>query len=336
MSAEFLVRRFVQLVVVTVVIALTVFIVLRLTPGDPVALMMGQDEAVTQADIERKREALGLADPLPVQFVRFFRGLATGDLGSSLVTGRPVWQMLSERFPATLELTLVAMLVSFVIGIPVGVLAAVRQNSFIDRFIMAGNFVGLSMPTFWQGIMLILLFSVTLGWFPSMARISYEFAPARITGLLTLDAILTLNGAALWNALKHLVLPAITAGTAYSAVIARVVRSSLLEVLKQDFIRTAWSKGLRPRRIIFGHALRNALIPMITVAGLEAGALLSGSVVLETVFSWPGLGRMLVDGIHGRDYGLVQSTVIVLCIMYVVVSFAVDVVYSVVDPRIRW
>lgn len=336
MSLEFLARSLFQLVLLLFVIAVSVFAILRLTPGDPVSLMMGQDEGVTQADIERKRTALGLSDPLPLQFARYLRGLMTGDLGLSLVTNRPVVKMLAERFPATVELTLVAMLLSFALGLPIGVLAAVRQNSVLDKSIMAVNFLGLSMPTFWQGIMLILVFSVGFGWLPSLGRIAYEFTPTRITGLLVLDSLLTRNWPALIDAVKHLALPAFTAGTAYSAVLARVVRSSMLEVLRQDYVRTAWSKGLRPRRIILAHALRNALIPVITIAGLEAGSLLSGSVVLETVFSWPGLGRLLVDGIYGRDYSVVQSTVVILCAMYVIISFGVDLLYSVIDPRIRW
>jgi peptide/nickel transport system permease protein len=336
MSARFVLARFVHLLVVTFVIAVTVFVVMRLTPGDPVALLMGQDESVTQADIARKRTALGLDDPMPVQLARFFGGLATGDMGVSLVTGRTVQAMLVERLPATIELAIAAMLVSFAIGIPVGVVAALRHNSLVDRLIMSLNFIGLSMPSFWQGIMLILVFSVTLGWFPSLGRIAYDLAPTRVTGFMVLDSLLSLNAEALWSALRHLALPALTAGTAYSAIIARVVRSSMLEVLRQDYVRTAWAKGLRPPRIILGHALRNAMIPMLTVAGLEAGSLLSGSVVLETVFSWPGLGRLVVDAIHGRDYMLVQSTVVVLCVMYVVVSFVVDIAYSLVDPRIRW
>lgn len=336
MSFAFVLKRFLQLVVLILVIAVTVFAVLRLTPGDPVSVMMGQDEGVTMADIERKRQALGLDQPLPVQFRQFISGLVTGNLGTSLASNRPVRELLAERFPATLELTLVAMLVSFLIGVPIGIIAAVRQNSPADRLIMGVNFIGLSMPSFWQGIMLILFFSVTLGWLPSLGRIDYDLTPPRITSLMTIDALLAGSMASFANALKHLALPALTAGTAYSAVIARVVRSSMLEVLQQDYIRTAKSKGLRFSRIVYVHALRNALIPMITVAGLEAGSLLSGSVVLETVFSWPGLGRLLVDAIYARDYPLVQSTVIVLCVMYVLISFFVDLFYSVIDPRIRW
>lgn len=336
MSFEFLLRRLVQLVVLAFVIAVTVFVLMRLTPGDPVALMMGQDEGVTQADIQRKRDALGLNDPLPTQFARFIGGLVTGDLGRSLVSDRPVRALLLERFPATLELTFVAMLLSFAVGVPVGVIAAVRHNSTLDRFIMGVNFLGLSMPSFWQGIMLILLFSVTLGWLPSLGRTTYGFVPEHVTGLLVLDSLLTGDWPALKHSLRHLVLPAVTAGTSYSAIVARVVRSSLLEILRQDYIRTGLSKGLTFGRVVRVHALRNALIPMVTVAGLEAGSLLSGSVVLETVFSWPGLGRLLVDGIYARDYALVQSTVIALCVMFVMLSFVVDVVYSLIDPRIRW
>jgi len=184
--------------------------------------------------------------------------------------------------------------------------------------------------------MLILIFSVSLGWFPSLGRIAYDLVPRPITGLYTIDALLTLDGPALRNALMHLFLPALTAGTAYAAIIARVVRSSMLEVLRQDYIRTAWSKGLRPRRIILGHALRNALIPMITIGGLEAGSLLSGSVVIETVFSWPGLGRMIVTSIQSRDYAVVQGAVVMLCVMYVMISLIVDAAYALVDPRVRW
>ena len=336
MSIAFLVHRMLQLVVVTFVIALTVFVVLRLTPGDPVDMMMGRDDAVTQADIDRKRRALGLDRPMHVQFASFVGGLVTGDLGTSLVLERPVSGLLWERLPATIELAVAAMLVSFIIGIPVGVVAALRQNSLLDRVIMGLNFIGLSMPSFWQGIMLILLFSVTLGWLPSLGRIAYDLVPVRITGLYTLDALLSWNLPALQNALAHLFLPALTAGTAYAAIIARVVRSSMLEVLRQDFIRTAWSKGLRPRRIVLGHALRNALIPMITIGGLEAGSLLSGSVVIETVFSWPGLGRLIVMSIQGRDYALVQGAVVLLCVLYVAISLIVDIAYSLVDPRVRW
>ncbi len=336
MSLEFLLRRLVQLLVLIFVIAVTVFVLMRLTPGDPVALMMGQDQGVTQADIQRKREALGLEDPLLVQLGRFMSGLVTGDLGRSLVIDKTVRALLIERFPATLELTIVAMLLSFIVGLPVGVIAAVRHNSVLDRAIMGVNFLGLSMPSFWQGIMLILLFSVTLGWLPSFGRTTYGFEPAHVTGLLVLDSLLTRDWAALRDTLGHLILPAITAGTAYSAVVARVVRSSMLEILRQDYIRTGISKGLPYRRVVRVHALRNALIPMVTVAGLEAGSLLSGSVVLETVFAWPGLGRLLVDAIYARDYALVQSTVVVLCAMFVALSFLVDLIYSFIDPRIRW
>jgi peptide/nickel transport system permease protein len=336
MSVEFLVKRLVQLLVLAFVIAATVFVLMRLTPGDPVALMMGQDFGVTQADIDRKREALGLDDPLLVQFGRFMGGLVTGDLGRSIVSDRPVRELLLERFPATLELTLVAMVLSFGIGVPVGVIAAVKHNSLFDRLIMGINFLGLSTPSFWQGIMLILLFSVTLGWLPSLGRTTYGFVPDHVTGLHVLDSLITGNWEALKYSVRHLVLPAITAGTSYSAIVARVVRSSLLEIMRQDYIRTGLSKGLPFWRVVRVHALRNALIPMVTVAGLEAGSLLSGSVVLETVFSWPGLGRLLVDGIYARDYALVQSTVIALCVMFVMLSFVVDVIYSLIDPRIKW
>jgi ABC-type dipeptide/oligopeptide/nickel transport system permease component len=331
----FLLSRLGHTLVVAVLMALTVFIVMRLTPGDPVELML-RGEQVRREDIERTRREMGLDQPFHVQLLTYVSGAVRGDLGVSLVNGRPVTELVAERLPATIELALAAMLLSFAVGVPVGVVAALRPGSGLDRMVMTTNFLGISIPPFWLGILLIMLFSVQLGVLPSLGRITYEYQPTEITGLLVVDSLLTLNLPSLGRALAHLALPAVTLGAAYSAVIARVLRSSMIEVLRQDYMRTARSKGLRDRTLLFRHALRNALIPTITVAGLEAAALIGGNVVIETVFSWPGLGTLIVKGIFARDYPVVQTGVIVYALVFTLISLIVDLSYSVVDPRIRW
>jgi peptide/nickel transport system permease protein len=335
-ALSFLLARLGHTLVVAVLITLTVFVVLRLTPGDPVELMLTRGENVSRQDIERTRREMGLDQPFHVQLLTYARGVARADLGASIVNGRPVLELIAERFPATLELALAAMLLSFAVGIPVGVVAALRPGSALDRSVMAANFLGISVPPFWLGIVLIMLFSVQAGLLPSLGRITYEYQPAHVTGLLVVDSLLTLDLPALGRSLAHLALPAITLGAAYSAVIARVLRSSMIEILRQDYMRTARSKGLPERTLLVRHALRNALIPTITVAGLEAAALIGGNVVIETVFSWPGLGSLIVKGIFARDYPVVQSGVIVYALVFTLISLIVDLSYSVVDPRVRW
>jgi peptide/nickel transport system permease protein len=335
-ALSFLLARLGHTLVVAALIALTVFVVLRLMPGDPVELMLGRGENVSRAEIERTRREMGLDRPFHVQLLTYAQGAARGDLGTSVVNGQPVLGLIAERFPATLELALAAMLLSFAVGIPVGVIAALRPASALDRLLMAVNFVGISIPPFWLGIMLITLFSVQAGLLPSLGRITYEYEPTHVTGLLVVDSLLALDLPALGRSLAHLALPAITLGAAYSAVIARVLRSSMVEILREDYVRTARSKGLRERTVLFRHALRNALIPTITVAGLEAASLIGGNVVVETVFSWPGLGSLIVKGIFARDYAVVQSGVIVYALVFTMISLIVDLSYSMVDPRVRW
>jgi peptide/nickel transport system permease protein len=334
-ALSFLLSRIGHTLVVAVLMALTVFVVMRLTPGDPVEMML-RGENVRREDIDRTRREMGLDQPFHIQLLTYAVGVVRGDLGVSLVNGRPVTELIAERLPATVELALAAMLLSFAVGVPVGVVAALRPGSALDRIVMTTNFLGISIPPFWLGILLIMVFSVQAGLLPSMGRITYEYQPNQVTGLLVVDSILTLNPSALWRSLAHLALPAITLGAAYSAVIARVLRSSMIEVLRQDYMRTARSKGLPNRTLLFRHALRNALIPTITVAGLEAAALIGGNVVIETVFSWPGLGSLIVKGIFARDYPVVQTGVIVYALVFTLISLIVDLTYSVVDPRIRW
>lgn len=336
MPVRFLLGRVVQAFTVTALITITVFVVIRLTPGDPVEMMLSRGENVSRADIARTRQELGLDQPFWVQLGQYAQGVLRGDLGASIVNGRPVMQLIAERFPATLELALGAIVLSFLVGVPVGVVAAVHQHSWLDRAVMAVNFLGISAPPFWLGILLISLFSVQWGLLPSLGRIAYDDQPATITGLLLVDSLLTLNLGAFLKTLQHLLLPSIALGAAYSAVIARILRSSMIEVLRNDYVRTARSKGLKERSVLYGHALRNALIPTLTVAGLEAASLIGGNVVVETVFSWPGLGSLIVKGIFARDYAVVQSGVIVYAIVFAAISLLVDLSYALVDPRVRW
>ena len=336
MSIRYLVKRLIYLIGILIFITLFTFTILRISPGDPVDLMLRGEEEVTQEDIDRMSEQLGLDKPFHVQLYIFAEGVVKGDLGYSFYMNRPVWDLIKERFPASLELAMFAMFFSFAVGVPIGIIAAVKQNSLTDRFIMGINFLGISMPAFWFAILLMLLFSVTLGVLPTMGRSVYGLYPTNITGLLVLDSILTLNGPALVSALRHLLLPAIALGASYSAVIARILRSSMLEVLSQDYINVARSKGMRPSRVVLRHALRNALIPMITVAGLEAGSLLGGNIVIESIFSWPGLGSLIIGSIFARDYPVVQAGVIFFALVFVFINLIVDIAYSIVDPRIRW
>jgi len=262
----------------------------------------------TTETIELIRERLGLNRSLPEQFVRFVGGVARGDLGRSTRSNRLVTADLADFFPNTIELALGAIFVALLLGIPAGIIAALRPNSPIDLAVMIGALIGVSMPVFWFGLLAILIFSVELGWFPVAGR----------------------------GSLRHLVLPAITLGISSMAIIARMTRSSMLEVLNQDYIRTARAKGLFDRGVVLKHALRNALVPVVTVVGLQFGALLAGAVITETVFTWPGIGRLLVESIRARDYPVVQGAVLLIATTFIVVNLVVDLVYGFIDPRIRY
>lgn len=336
MSLRYLVRRLIHLLGILLFIMLFTFVILRISPGDPVDLMVSGYDEVTQEDIERMTKQLGLDKPLHTQMLIFLQGVISGDLGDSFYMRRPVHSLIVERVPATMELAFFSMLISLGIGIPVGIIAAVKQGSLIDRFGMAINFTGISLPNFWFGIVLIFIFGSILGLLPTMGRTAYGLRPDHITGFLILDAILTLNGRALMATLRYLILPAVTLGTHFSAITARILRSSMIEVLNQDYINVARSKGMNERKVIYIHALRNALIPMITVVGMEAGVLMTGSLVVETVFSWPGLGRLIIGGIFARDYPLVQAGVIFFALIYVLINLIVDISYGIIDPRIRF
>lgn len=315
-------------------VAIVVFMFMRLTPGDPVDIMMGQGGAVTAGEIEQLRREFHLDEPLPVQLWLFLKDAVRGDLGYSYIQKRSVSELIGERLPATIELAGGALFFALLVSVPIGIISAVRQHSLVDQFSMAGAFLGISMPAFWLGIVLILFFSVRLQWLPVQGRIEYGIDLQELTGLYVLDSLLTRNWAALVSSLRHLVLPSISLGAAVAAIVARVLRSSMVETLRQDYITLARAKGQVEFLVVMKHALRNALIPTVTVVGLQVGALLGGNMVVETVFSWPGLGRLVVRAIFERDFPLVQGAVMVYAFTYVMANLVVDVLYTYLNPKI--
>lgn len=334
MRLGFIVERLLQLIPVLIGISLVVFLMMALTPGDPVEIMLG-DQLATAEQKESLRRDMGLDLPAAERFVRFVKNALGGDFGRSFFHRRPVAEVIAERLPATIELTIVAMLIALAVAIPLGVLAAVRRGSLIDKAATVISLVGVSMPGFWLGIMLILLFAVHLGWMPVSGRIDYAFEVPRITGMILFDSLVQGRYAAFLNALHHILMPAVTLGLAMAALLMRVTRTSMIEVLQQDYIVFAEAKGLSRARVLVRHALKNALIPTVTVAALETGYLLGGNTIVEMVFGWPGLARVIVEGIYSRDFPLVQAGVLVIAVIYVTVNFAADVLYTLLNPRVK-
>ncbi|MEQ9672116.1 ABC transporter permease [Coleofasciculus sp. G2-EDA-02] len=332
----YIIKRLLNLLPVLLGITLLVFLFLHLIPGDPATVMLG--ERATSEQVEALREQLGLNQPLPLQYLTFINNLLHLDFGTSIISGIPIIDEIRTRFPATFELSLAAMIVAVILGIPAGVLAAVYKNRPADNITMIGSLLGVSMPVYWLGLLLIYLFAVTLNWFPPSGRISIEagltFQP--ITGFYLLDAILKLDINLLQDVLAHLILPALTLGTIPLAILARITRSSLLEVLSQDYIRTARAKGIPEYWVILRHGLKNALLPVVTIIGLQFGTLLGGAILTETIFSWPGIGSWIYEGILARDYPIVQGGVVVISIIFVLVNLVVDISYALVDPRIKY
>jgi len=337
---RFLAERLVRLVAVLFAITVVSFLFMQAIPGDPVTLRLG--EHASPVEVAHLRADLGLDRPWYVQLGRYLGAVAHGDLGASVFDAQPVIEKLAQYFPATLELTLSAMLFAIVIGIPAGVLAAVHHRSAIDVVTIVGTLIGVSIPVFWLGWILVYLFAVVpwqvagLNLFPISGRISLTyFVPAR-THLIVVDALLAGNGRAALDALWHLVLPAITLGTIPLAIVAKITRSGMLDVLSADYVRTARAKGLDQRAVVFKHALRNALIPIITVLGLQTGLLLGGAVLTESVFAWPGVGRLAFEAISNRDKPLINGCILLFATVFVVVNTLVDLLYAVANPRIRY
>lgn len=327
-------RRLALMVLVLLGVTLLTFIISHAIPGDPARLLAGQrasDEVVAQI-----RRNYGLDQPLPVQYVRYMSGLLKGDLGRSIRTGRPVAEDLARFFPATLELVGAAMLLAVLIGVPLGVASAARNNSWVDHVSRSVSVAGVSMPLFWLGIVALAFFYGKLGWLPGSGRLSpFGLAPPTVTGLYLIDAALARDWVTWRDALVHLLLPASCLAFVHVGVVARQVRGSLLEVLHQDYIRTAQAYGVPPRRVLYRYALRNALVPTLTVVGLALGDLLAGAVVTETVFAWPGMGSYVVDSITSLDFPAIMGFTVVVAVGYSVINLLVDVITLRIDPRIR-
>jgi len=331
--ARYILRRVLLLFPILFGVSLAVFLVMHLFTVDPAEIILGQHATPEQVAVVR--EELGLNKPIYVQFADYISRAVRGDLGQSVITKTSITEELMKRFPATAELAVLAICLASVLGISLGVVSAVRQNSIFDYGAMVAALLGVSMPIFWLGLMMIILFSVTLGWLPASGRIAIGFKPEDITGLYLVDSLLTGDMESFWNAFKHLVMPAIALGAYSTAIIARMTRATMLETIRQDYVRTARAKGLREPVVVVKHALRNALIPIVTVIGLQMGALLGGAVLTETVFSWPGIGSYIVDGIMVSDYPRVQGAVLLIATIFVLVNLIVDVLYCYLDPRIQ-
>jgi peptide/nickel transport system permease protein len=310
-----------------------VFLMLRMIPGDPARLLLG--EVATQEELERLRGQMGLDRPYPVQYGIYLVGLLQGDLGTSLRNREPVASEIGIRLVATLELAVAAMLIASLVGIAAGVVSSVRQRTVWDYGSMVLALVGVSMPIFWLGLMLMYVLAVLFPVMPLMGRIGMGSEPDVVTGLMLIDTLLAGEPGDFLDALHHLVLPAVTLATVPMAIVARITRSSMLEVLNKDYVRTARAKGMGEAAVVLRHALRNAFLPIVTVLGLNLGLLLGGAVLTETIFSWPGLGRYVVDSLMARDYAAVQGCILVFAGLMAVINLIVDLAYAVLDPRIR-
>lgn len=304
--AAYVLRRILMLIPVMLGVSILVFLIIHLSPGDPARLILGERAPIEQ--LEALREQLGLNEPLPVQYVKWMSRILQFDLGRSIRSNRPVLEEILSRLGATAELAFTSIAIAIIIGVPVGVLSAIRRNSIFDDVAMVGALGGVAMPVFWQGVMLILIFSVALDWLPSSGR---------------------------GDSWRYIILPAITLGTSSTASITRMTRSTMLETIGHDYVRTARAKGLAERIVLFRHALRNALLPIVTIIGLEFGSLMAGAVITETIFAWPGIGRLAVDAIRTQDFPVVQGVILTFAVIYALINLVVDVIYAYLDPRLQ-
>lgn len=331
---KYIVKRLLMLIPVLIGVSLIVFFLLRVCAPDPAPVVLGQH--ATDAQIEAWRDANGLNDSVVTQYVDFIKGAVTGDFGESYYTHKPVLEEIGARFPATLEIAIFAIIIASIFGIAIGVIAAVKKNSIIDNASMVLSLVGVSIPIFWLGILFIIFFVKILGWLPASGRIDSMLRPEDITGLYLIDTLVTGDFDAFKNALWHLILPGCTLALYTLAIISRMTRSSMLDTLNQDYIRTARSKGLSEGRVIVKHGLRNALMPIVTVIGLQFGSLLGGAVLTETVFAWPGIGKYTVECITKSDFPVIQAVVLIIATIFVLMNLIVDIIYAFLDPRIKY
>lgn len=330
--ASYVGARLIQLLFVLIGVSIVVFVTMHLLPGDVAQLLLG--DHATNEQLQRLREQLGLDQPVWVQYGRFMREALRGDLGVSIQSNRPALDDVLTAFPVTLQLALASLLLASLCGLPVGVLAAVRQGSRFDTAVMTLTLFGVSMPIFWLGLMLLVLFAAGLDWLPVGGLMPVGLDPPRITGMSVVDSLLSGNTMMIGASLRHMLLPAVTLASVPLALIARITRAEVLSAATADHVRTARAKGVTDARVILRHVLRNAAIPIVTVIGLQLGLLLSGAVLTETIYSLPGLGRLMVDSILSRDYSVVQAGALFIAIVFVLVNLAVDILYAALDPRI--
>ncbi len=331
---RFIVRRLLLLVPILIGVSILVFVWIRALPGSPAESLLG--ERATPATIERLKHQYGLDQSIFVQYEKYVRATVKGQLGYSIASRRPVTEELRHRFPATVELALAAMFFAIVFGVPLGFFAAKRYGSFVDHGSLFLSLIGISIPIFFLGLILKYVFAVKLGWLPSVGQIDVTKNVKHSTNFYVLDAIITHDWGTLADVLKHLVLPAVALGTIPLAIVARITRAAVLDVQNEDYVRTARAKGLSPRIVDRRHVFRNALLPLSTVIGLQTGLLLSGAILTETVFAWPGVGIWLADAISARDYPVLQAGILFLATVFVLVNLIVDISYAIINPRIRY
>ena len=332
---RFLIKRLALTIPTFIALMFITFVMIRLVPGDPIEVRMGE-RGISPERLAQLRTEMGLDQPVWKQFLDYANALLHGDFGTSIVSKSPVLHEFLTLFPATLELTLTAMIFAVVLGVPAGVIAASRRGGIYDQTLMGLALTGYSMPIFWWGLILVLLMSNTLGLTPVSGRVDLiKFYYQPVTGFMLIDSILSGQKGAFWDAVRHLILPMVVLGTVPLAVIARMTRSSMLEVLEEDYVRTARAKGLSWTRVVGVHALRNALIPVVTVIGLQVGGLLAGAVLTETIFSWPGVGKWLIESINRRDYPALQGGIMLIATIVILVNLFIDMLYGLINPRIR-
>jgi dipeptide transport system permease protein len=331
---RYILNKLVLIIPTLVGITICAFAFVRVLPGDPILALAGE-HGVSPERYALLKEQFGFNLPIWQQYLRFVWNALHGDFGISIATHRPVISEFAILFPATVELSLCAMIIAILLGVPAGIIAAVKRGSWLDQAMMGTALVGYSMPIFWWGLLLIIFFSGYLGWTPVSGRIGLQYFFKPVTGFMLIDTLLVGKPAAFFSALRYLILPSVVLGTIPLAVIARQTRSAMLEVLHEDYVRTARAKGLSATRVVGLHALRNALIPVVTTIGLQVGTLLAGAILTETIFAWPGIGKWMVDSIYKRDYVVVQSGLLLIALIVMAVNLLVDVLYAVINPRIR-
>jgi ABC-type dipeptide/oligopeptide/nickel transport system permease component len=330
---SYIVKRLLWAIPTLFGVSLIVFFMVHLAPGDPALALLG--DHANKESVEKLREDMGLNKPLYVQYGIFASKAIRGDFGNSFKSKQPVLDEFMERFPATMELALCAMILAVFLGIGAGIISAIKRYSIFDYGSMFIALAGVSMPVFWLGLVLIYFFSVSLDILPVSGRLGYEFSIDHVTGFYLIDALLANDMDAFWDALKHLLLPSIALGTIPMAIIARMTRSSMIEVMKEDYIRTARAKGCSMFQVVMVHALRNAMMPVITVIGLMLGTLFAGAILTETTFSWPGIGKWIVNAVYQRDFPIIQSSTLIIASMFIAVNLVVDLLYALINPKIR-